>query len=62
MTTNRQPQEEAYRGSPDFKTILNLCRDRWLRWYILTSLGPSHMFCLGLAADVAVTGAWLKRP
>ena len=57
MTTNRQPQEEAYRGSPDFTATLNLCRDKWLGWYILTSLGPSHRFCLGLAADVAVTGA-----
>lgn len=58
MTTNRQPQEQAYPGPPDFTATLNLCGDRWLRWYIFTRVGPSQRFCWGLAADVAVTGAW----
>ena len=62
MTDNGQPQEQGYPRAPDFAATLILCGDRWLRWYILTSVGPSHRFGLSLAADVALTGAWLKRP
>ena len=62
MTDNRQPQEQGYPRAPDFAATLSLFGDRWLRWYILTSVGSSHRFGLSLAEDVAVTGAWLKRP
>ncbi len=59
MTTNRQPQEQAYPGSPNFTSTLNLCGDRWLRWYIFTRVGPSDRFCWGLAA-AQIARQWLS--
>ena len=62
MTDNRQPQAQGYRRAPNFAATLILCGDRWQRWYILTSVGPSHRYGLSLAADVPLTGALLERP
>ena len=62
MTDNRQPHEQAYPCTPDFTATLNLCGDRWPRWYILTSGGRSHRFGLTLAVDNVVKGAKPQRP